>query len=179
MRYASRFVTVLVLLVVCAVAPVWAQGAPAANPEEPEDFVQGLRGLNQLLGSSLSSNQVLGQPVQVGEVTFIPVVIKALGFGIGQNLGAQEQLGRGKEGEHEKNESKGRIGLGGGGMVRPVAILMVHKDGTFRLINLRQNFLAEVVKQIIPMVTKAMNHKFSLQKMKMGHGAPHEPQPPK
>lgn len=63
-----------------------------------------------------NAQSVVGDPVEVGETTVIPLV--KIGFGFGS--GGEE----GKNGE--------RSGSGGGGGVQPVAILFV-KDGEVRL----------------------------------------------
>jgi uncharacterized spore protein YtfJ len=62
------------------------------------------------------AQSVVGDPVEVGKTTVIPLVKLGFGFGGG---GAEDKNG-------------GRSGTGGGGGVQPVAVLVV-KDGEVRL----------------------------------------------
>lgn len=67
----------------------------------------------------LNSKTVVGEPITVGEVTFIPLVSIGFGFGAGGGTGSQPgQAGQGTGG-----------GTGGGGGVKPVAVLIIDKQG--------------------------------------------------
>src|SRR5688500_13501123 len=78
------------------------------------------------LSNMLDGKNVIGQPIQAGETTVIPML--NLGFGFGVVTGS----GGGKD--------KGQIGtgfggaIGGGGGVRPVAMLVIDKDGGVRML---------------------------------------------
>jgi uncharacterized spore protein YtfJ len=69
----------------------------------------------------LGSKTVVGEPIQVGETTIIPLL--SLGFGFG---------GVGGTGATDANK-KGPEGMGGGGGagggVKPVAIILIDKNG--------------------------------------------------
>jgi uncharacterized spore protein YtfJ len=72
----------------------------------------------------LGSKTVVGEPLNVGESTIIPLISVGFGFGGGGGTGK----GEGKQ----KGEGMGE-GLGGGGGAgggaRPVAVIIVDKDG--------------------------------------------------
>ena len=68
----------------------------------------------------LSSKTVVGEPIIVGETTLIPLL--SMGFGFGAAGGA------GKADSKQGNEGlKG--GTGGAGGMRPIAIIIIDKDG--------------------------------------------------
>ena len=68
----------------------------------------------------LSSKTVVGEPITVGETTLIPLL--SMGFGFGAAGGA------GKADTRQGNEGlKG--GTGGAGGMRPIAIIVIDKDG--------------------------------------------------
>ena len=72
----------------------------------------------------LSTKTVVGEPFEVGGNTIVPLV--AVGFGFGGGGGA---------GEDQKNAmAKGSgMGTGAGGGVKPVALIIVGKDGQVRV----------------------------------------------
>ena len=86
------------------------------------------------------AQSVVGDPVEVGDTTVIPLVKTGFGFGGG---GAQDKDG-------------GRSGTGGGGGVQPVAVLVV-KDGDVRLERMSgqsgfssaTNSMADLVKSVL------------------------------
>lgn len=68
----------------------------------------------------LSSKTVVGEPITVGETTLIPLL--SMGFGFGAAGGA------GKADTKQGNEGlKG--GTGGAGGMRPIAIIIIDKEG--------------------------------------------------
>ena len=76
----------------------------------------------------LSTKTVVGEPVELRGNIIVPLV--AVGFGFG---------GGGGEGEDQKRaNAKGTgLGTGAGGGVRPVALVIVDKDGNVRVEPLR------------------------------------------
>lgn len=74
------------------------------------------------LGRVLDPKQVIGEPMQFGNVTVIPLVSVGFGFGAG---------GGGGEG----NDPKGQAGQGGGGGggagvgIKPIAVIIVDQNG--------------------------------------------------
>jgi uncharacterized spore protein YtfJ len=77
------------------------------------------------LESLLNTRTVVGEPIQVGSATVIPLVSMGFGFGVGG--------GTGKAGKEAEGEGYGG-GTGGGGGVKPVAII-VSDDGGVRVEN--------------------------------------------
>lgn len=67
----------------------------------------------------LSSKTVVGEPITVGETTLIPLL--SMGFGFGAAGGGKADAKQGNEG------LKG--GTGGAGGMRPIAIIVIDKDG--------------------------------------------------
>ena len=76
----------------------------------------------------LTTKTVVGEPLQVGGNTIVPLV--SVGFGFG---------GGGGGGEDQKNPmTKGSgVGAGGGGGVKPIAVVIVDKDGRARVESVR------------------------------------------
>ena len=71
-----------------------------------------IRELSAELKEFLSAQNVMGQPVDLGEKVAIPVARFGFGFGAGS--------GQGKDG--------GGDGAGAGGGIEPVALIILHKD---------------------------------------------------
>ncbi|MDH4066727.1 MAG: spore germination protein GerW family protein [Acidobacteriota bacterium] len=93
----------------------------------------------------LSTKTVVGDPIEVGGNTIVPLVAVAFGFG-----------GGGGTGEDQKATStKGTgAGTGGGGGVKPVAVVIVDKNGVARVEAIRGS--ATVVEKVGEAVTKIM-----------------------
>ncbi len=98
------------------------------------------------------AQSVVGDPVEVGDTTVIPLVKTGFGFGGG---GAQDKDG-------------GRSGTGAGGGVQPVAVLVV-KDGDVRLermsgqsgVSSAAHTVADLLKSVLDRFTKSGERKES------------------
>ena len=68
----------------------------------------------------LSTKTVVGEPITVRDATLIPLITAGFGFGAagGAGKGEAKQKGEGSGG-----------GTGGGAWVKPVAVIIVSKDG--------------------------------------------------
>ncbi len=68
----------------------------------------------------LSSKTVIGEPITVGETTLIPLLTMGFGFGAAGGAGKTDskQSGDGLKG-----------GTGGAGGMRPIAIIVIDKEG--------------------------------------------------
>ncbi len=64
----------------------------------------------------LQARNVVGEPVTRGDVTVIPLVSFGFGFGAG--------AGKGPNGGTDSG------GIGGGGGIKPLAVLIIDRDGT-------------------------------------------------
>ena len=85
--------------------------------EQPENMLKtALEEIERLL----TTKTVVGEPIQVGDNTIVPLV--AIGFGFG---------GGGGTGENPKTPgAKGTgSGAGAGGGIRPIALVVVNKEG--------------------------------------------------
>ncbi len=102
----------------------------------------------------LNGNNVLGDPIDLGDRTLITVSRYGLGFGAGS--------GTGKEGDGS--------GAGGGGGIEPIALLVIHKnvpgaDG-ISIFSLRgEHAVAQVIRSlgesVVPMIKDIINKKTS------------------
>lgn len=82
------------------------------------------------LGAVAKSDVVVGSPVELGTVTFVPISRISLGFGAGGGSGEGEGLQGGKHGRRKQGRGKGSGGgSGGGGRVRPVAVAVFSDSG--------------------------------------------------
>jgi uncharacterized spore protein YtfJ len=66
----------------------------------------------------LSTKTVVGEPISIDGNTLIPLVSVGFGFGVGAGEGTDPKKGAGTGG-----------GTGAGGGVKPVALVVVNKDG--------------------------------------------------
>ncbi|MBM3148881.1 MAG: sporulation protein YtfJ [Chloroflexi bacterium] len=69
----------------------------------------------------LNSKTVVGEPIQIGDTTLIPLLSVGFGFGAGggSSKGDEKQPGHGSG-----------SATGGGAGVRPIAVIVIDKDGT-------------------------------------------------
>ena len=94
----------------------------------------------------LSTRTVVGEPVIVEGQTIIPLIAVGFGFGAGG--------GSGRDQKTTSMEALG-AGSGAGGGVKPVAIIIVNKDGV-RLENIRRG-AANLVEKVGDAVGKIMD----------------------
>jgi uncharacterized spore protein YtfJ len=93
------------------------------NKEETMDREDIERLVTSTLGEIekvLGSKTVVGEPITVGDSTLIPLISVGFGFGLGggSGIGESKQKGEGTGG-----------GGGAGGGVKPIAVIIVDKDG--------------------------------------------------
>jgi uncharacterized spore protein YtfJ len=105
----------------------------------------------------LSTKAVVGEPFEVGGNTIVPLV--AIGFGFG---------GGGGEGEDPKRANAKGSGLasGAGGGVRPVALVIVDKDGHARVEPIRT--AASVVDKVGEAIVRVMESRSKSDKEAAG-----------
>ena len=80
------------------------------------------------------SDAVVGQPIELGGVTLVPLTRVSLGFGMGGGEGEGQGFGPGGKGpgRAKGHMAKGKGiggGTGGGAKVRPVAVAVFSADG--------------------------------------------------
>ena len=111
-----------------------------------EDVEKLLRTTADELEKMLSSKTVMGDAVTIGDVTLIP--LRSAGFWFGTAGGG------GKGGEKVKGEGEGQAaGTGGAGGVKPVAVLIIDKDGV-RIEPMKGSLaqMAEKVSEVLPKI---------------------------
>jgi uncharacterized spore protein YtfJ len=68
----------------------------------------------------INANTVIGDPIDAGDRTIIPVASFGFGFGSGEGGGSGKASG---------GEGSGQaVGAGGGGGVQPVAVIIIHRE---------------------------------------------------
>lgn len=87
------------------------------------------------MDSVLSAKTVVGEPTQVGDMIILPLVDVTFGMGAGAGVNGQ------------KNSNSGGGGLGG--KMSPSAVLIVNKNGTTKLVNVKNQ---DAVTKILDMV---------------------------
>ena len=93
----------------------------------------------------LTTKTVVGEPIKIGENTIVPLV--AVGFGFGGGGGA------GEDPKHAGSKGAGS-GAGGGAGIRPIALVVVDKDGKVRVEPVRAS--ASIVEKVGDAVVRAV-----------------------
>ena len=70
--------------------------------------------------TGLDTKRVVGEPLEVGEYTIIPLVSIGFGFGVGSGNAKSEDL--------MKGEGTGGASAGGGG-IKPIAVIIIGPEG--------------------------------------------------
>ena len=109
----------------------------------------------------VQTETVVGEPVQAGNVTLIPVSKISFGFGAG-----------GQEG-------KGQSGTGGGATVEPIAFVVIDAEGQVQIMNLKDKEAS--LGQLVGLVPDALAkiRKFMGKKKKDGDEGGDEAETPK
>lgn len=92
------------------------------------------------MDSVISTRTVMGDPVQVGEITLIPLMDVSFGFGAGSNA----------------NAGKAKVGNAGGlgGKMSPCAVLVI-KDGNARIVSVKaQDSVSKVIDMVPDLIDK-------------------------
>ncbi len=115
-----------------------------------EDVERLLKTSADELEKMLSSKTVMGEPLTIGEVTVVP--LRSAGFW----FGACGLVGKGGEVSKAEGEGSGG-GTGGAGGVKPVAVLIIDKNGV-RVEPMKGSLaqMAEQVKEALPKVEEAI-----------------------
>ena len=98
------------------------------------------------LGQLVQTKSVVGDPIQAGDSTLIPVSRISFGFG-----------GGGGSTPSRKSEPGEGSGVGGGAHIEPIAFIVIH-DGKAQLLNLRdkEGFSVGKVVDLIPEILEKM-----------------------
>ena len=95
----------------------------------------------------LTTRTVVGEPMTVEGVTIIPLISIGFGFGAGGGAGKGES----------KQKGEGSMGgTGGGAWVRPVALVVIDKEGNVRIEQVKRGLssLVEKVTDTVPKVVE-------------------------
>jgi uncharacterized spore protein YtfJ len=107
----------------------------------------------------LSTRTVVGEPITVEGITMIPLVSIGFAFGAGGGSGKGEakQRGEGAAG-----------GTGGGAWVRPIAMVVIDKEGVVRIEPIRRGLstLVETIGDTVPKVVDKIIEKREDRKKK-------------
>jgi uncharacterized spore protein YtfJ len=120
-----------------------------------DDVEKLLRTTADELEKMLSSKTVMGEPMTIGETTIVPLRSAGFWFGTGG--------GGGKGGEKTRGEGQGEAaGTGGAGGVKPVAVLIIDKNGV-RIEPMKGSMaqMAEQLAEALPKVQDAIRGKKS------------------
>jgi uncharacterized spore protein YtfJ len=108
------------------------------------DFVENIGVLFDKLQTFLRTETVVGEPLQIGKVTIIPVISLSFGAGGGAGIGRDE---------------KGNDGEGGGGgagaKITPNAIIVV-KDDEVSVVPLTQKGSLEKLMEVVPQLVQQL-----------------------
>jgi uncharacterized spore protein YtfJ len=96
--------------------------------------------------TTLDTKRVVGEPLEVGEYTLIPLVSIGFGFGVGSGSGKSEDL--------MKGEGTGGASAGGGG-IKPIAVIVIGPDGA--KVETLKGTTASMVESLAATVLKARN----------------------
>jgi uncharacterized spore protein YtfJ len=91
----------------------------------------------------LSTKTIVGEPINVDGTTIIPLI--SVGFGFGGGGGA---------GKSKAPEEGTGNGLGGGGGAKPIAIIIIAKDGSVRVEPVKGSRIAEGLGDLIRKVVE-------------------------
>jgi uncharacterized spore protein YtfJ len=94
----------------------------------------------------LTTRTVVGEPMTVEGVTLIPLISIGFGFGAGGGSGKGEM----------KQKGEGSIGgTGGGAWVRPVALVVIDREGNVKIESVRRG-LSSVMERVADTVPKVV-----------------------
>ena len=103
------------------------------------EFSDNVEALFKGLDGFLTTKTVVGEPIKIGDSTMIPLVDISFGLAAGAYAG----------------NSKNNGGGGMGAKASPTAVLMIDKDGTTRLVSLKnQDAVAKILDMAPDIVTK-------------------------
>ncbi len=93
----------------------------------------------------LTTKTVVGEPIKIGDNTIVPLVAVGFGFGGGGGIGEDAKTA-GAKGSGS--------GAGGGAGIRPIALVVVDKDGKVRVEPVRAS--ASIVEKMGDAVVRAV-----------------------
>ena len=166
---------VLILCCLVSVSGAYAQDTASFG----SDLSMMFGNLGGILKTNLDSNSILGTPVQVGEVTLVPIIMKGFGMGLGEGANLQGESHSADKGSAESEKNRKGIGGGLGGFARPVAIIVVKKDGSLQIHRiLPESWIAQGIQALVPVFQNMINKRFEVKMRNMDHPPAGQPAPP-
>jgi uncharacterized spore protein YtfJ len=112
------------------------------------DLKDNLKAIFQEMEDFLTTKAVIGEPIEVGEITLIPVINVTFGMGTGGG------------GEYAKDSScqGGGAGAGLGAKISPTAVMVI-KEGDISVIPLNGNAGVERLIEMVPDILKKIRKK--------------------
>ena len=101
----------------------------------------------------VNTKTVVGEPMKIEGITLIPLISIGFGFGAGGGSG---------KGESEKKAEGAMGGTAGGAWVKPVALVVIDKEGNVRIESVKRGLssLVEKMTDNVPrVVEKVVNRK--------------------
>ena len=93
----------------------------------------------------LTTKTVVGEPIRIGDVTIVPLMAVGFGFGGGAGTGENPKMAGAKG---------GGSGAGAGGGIRPIALVIIDKEGNVRVESVRAS--ASIVEKMGDAVARAV-----------------------
>ncbi len=108
------------------------------------DLTGNLKTIFQEMEEFLTTKAVVGEPIEVGAITLIPVINVTFGMGTGGGSG---------EGAKDSKPQKGGAGAGLGAKISPTAVIVI-KEGDISVIPLNGNTGLERLIDMVPDIVK-------------------------
>lgn len=116
------------------------------------DINETMKTIFEKLENFFKTETVVGEPVQVGEVTLIPIIDVTFGMGSG-----------GGNGKDEKGNDGSGCGAGVGAKIAPNSILVI-KNGEVSIITLKDKGSLERVLEMVPDIISKVSDKIGEKK---------------
>jgi len=109
------------------------------------NFAENINSLFEKLQSFFRTETVVGNPIQVGNVTLVPIISVSFGAGSGSGVGK----------DNKGNDGSGG-GAGAGGKITPNAILVIKNDEV-NVIQLNNKSTLEKIVDLVPEIVAKVN----------------------
>jgi uncharacterized spore protein YtfJ len=113
------------------------------------DLKDNLKAIFQEMEDFLTTKAVVGEPIEVGGITLIPVI--NVTFGMGTGGGSTDQA-------KDNNRQGGGAGAGLGAKISPTAVIVI-KEGDISVIPLNGNAGIERLIEMVPDIVKKIKKK--------------------
>lgn len=113
------------------------------------NLTDNLKTIFQEMEDFLTTKAVVGEPIEVGAVTLIPVINVTFGMGTGGGTGEGAKINTGQ---------KGGAGAGLGAKISPTAVIVI-KEGDISVIPINGNAGLERIIEMVPDIVKKIRKK--------------------